>query len=204
MAPTAVYSIPICPRPRNYRSLLRKCAGEGGRVLTSDVYWPRFRRPGPARRKSSSTRPGPSKIFLPLCGENVFSPKQRARPDPARPATENCRPDPVWPATGNCRPEPARARTPLVLTRKNATYLRSIYLSFKEDVKWKGIDGYRFALPEQVMNTSLPQNLGYCNPKGKRFYSDKVQPGTCLPPGLLDISRCQQGNNFAFEFCSRV
>uniref|UniRef100_A0A914USG3 Uncharacterized protein n=1 Tax=Plectus sambesii TaxID=2011161 RepID=A0A914USG3_9BILA len=74
-----------------------------------------------------------------------------------------------------------------------AEMCRSIYLSFKEDMSYKGIDGYRFALPEQVMNTSLPENAGYCNPLGKRYYSEAAQPGACLPPGLLDISRCQKG-----------
>jgi hypothetical protein len=80
----------------------------------------------------------------------------------------------------------------------------SLVLTFKEKVEWRGIDAYRFTVPASSFDTSLPENFGFCNPNGKRFFSESVQPDSCLPPGLLDISRCQQGECCFSTICSSL
>jgi len=68
---------------------------------------------------------------------------------------------------------------------------RSIYLTFKEEVEYKGILAYRFVMPAEVLNSSLPENRGFCNNNEKSYFTDGKEE--CLPAGLLDISRCQKG-----------
>uniref|UniRef100_A0AC34RR18 Uncharacterized protein n=1 Tax=Panagrolaimus sp. JU765 TaxID=591449 RepID=A0AC34RR18_9BILA len=68
---------------------------------------------------------------------------------------------------------------------------RSIDLVFKEEIDYKGVKAYRFHLPAEEFDHSLKEYQGYCNNNGRMFYDE--QPKTCLPNGLLDLSRCQKG-----------
>ncbi|CAJ0580968.1 unnamed protein product, partial [Mesorhabditis spiculigera] len=70
---------------------------------------------------------------------------------------------------------------------------RSVYLVFKEEVMYRDIPAYRFVLPADVLDQSLDENKGYCNPTDKKFFASLQNDTECLPRGLLDISHCQQG-----------
>ncbi|XP_061164515.1 cytoplasmic FMR1-interacting protein 2-like [Saccostrea echinata] len=61
---------------------------------------------------------------------------------------------------------------------------RSIYTVYQKEVKLKGIDLLRFAVPPRVfLNHKLnPDNEGFC-----------TRPDLCLPSGLLNVSTCRQG-----------
>lgn len=68
---------------------------------------------------------------------------------------------------------------------------RSIDLSFKEEIDYKGITAYRYIVSQKELDTTLPENKGFCNENGKIIYDE--QKKDCLPPGMIDISRCQRG-----------
>jgi hypothetical protein len=68
---------------------------------------------------------------------------------------------------------------------------RSLKLVFKEEVKYGDLTAYRFVLPAENFDYNLPQNEGFCYDSGKTFY--KERNSTCLPNGMLDISKCQKG-----------
>ncbi|CAJ0942924.1 unnamed protein product, partial [Mesorhabditis belari] len=70
---------------------------------------------------------------------------------------------------------------------------RSVYLVFKEKVLYRGIYAYRFVLPGDVLDQSLDENKGFCNPTDKVFFNEQNETG-CWPRGLLEISHCQRGN----------
>ncbi|TKR68359.1 hypothetical protein L596_024350 [Steinernema carpocapsae] len=72
-----------------------------------------------------------------------------------------------------------------------ASLCRSIYLVFEKEVEYEGILAYRFVLPAEVFNSSLPENKIFCNNNGKSYFSEDKEE--CLPAGLLDISRCEKG-----------
>ncbi|KAI6177366.1 Lysosome membrane protein 2 [Aphelenchoides bicaudatus] len=74
----------------------------------------------------------------------------------------------------------------------SADLCRSLKLTFKEEVQYGGLTAYRFVLPAENFDYSLPQNQGFCYDNGKTFY-DEQKNSTCLPNGLLDISKCQKG-----------
>lgn len=71
---------------------------------------------------------------------------------------------------------------------------RSIDLYFKEEIDYKGITAYRYVIPQKELDTTRPENKGYCNENNKIIYPE--QPKDCLPPGLIDLSRCQRGMFF--------
>jgi hypothetical protein len=68
---------------------------------------------------------------------------------------------------------------------------RSIDLYFKEEIDYKGVTAYRYVIPQKELDTTRPENKGYCNDNNKIIYPE--QPKDCLPPGLIDLSRCQRG-----------
>lgn len=55
-----------------------------------------------------------------------------------------------------------------------------------------GVPAYRYVVSKENFDFTLDENKGYCNPKSGKVYFDE-QKEECLPNGLLDISRCQQG-----------
>jgi scavenger receptor class B, member 1 len=69
---------------------------------------------------------------------------------------------------------------------------RSVELTFEKEVNYKGVNAYRFVIGPDAFNTSLPKNRGFCNANGKQIF-EQNEDNECLPPGLLDISRCQTG-----------
>lgn len=83
---------------------------------------------------------------------------------------------------------------------------RSVRLTYDREVTVKGIDGYRFVLPSSefdyksvatlsnriTMACRVPDNCGFCNALQYGAYNlDQGSP--CMPTGLLDVSKCQQG-----------
>uniref|UniRef100_A0A914YRK3 Uncharacterized protein n=1 Tax=Panagrolaimus superbus TaxID=310955 RepID=A0A914YRK3_9BILA len=68
---------------------------------------------------------------------------------------------------------------------------RSIDLYFKEEIDYKGITAYRYVIPQKELDTTRPENKGYCNENNKIIYPEQAKD--CLPPGLIDLSRCQRG-----------
>lgn len=68
---------------------------------------------------------------------------------------------------------------------------RSLKLVFKEEVQYGALTAYRFVLPAENFDYSLPQNEGFCYSAGKTYYDQ--QNSSCLPNGMLDISKCQRG-----------
>lgn len=75
---------------------------------------------------------------------------------------------------------------------------RSLYLTYYKDINIKGIPGYRFVVPAEVFDSTIPQNRGYCTNSimsNVTYYSNSTQTiYGCLPSGMLDISQCQPGN----------
>uniref|UniRef100_A0A914DWG1 Uncharacterized protein n=1 Tax=Acrobeloides nanus TaxID=290746 RepID=A0A914DWG1_9BILA len=69
---------------------------------------------------------------------------------------------------------------------------RSVELTFEKEVTYKGVTAYRFVIGPDAFNMSLPKNRGFCNANGKQIF-EQNEDNECLPPGLLDISRCQIG-----------
>ena len=87
---------------------------------------------------------------------------------------------------------------------------RSIDLVFQKEVEYDGIiifwlllyysttfttgiPLYRFVVPKDAWDWTLPWNRGFCHSEsGKKFFDQ--QSTNCLPSGLLDVSRCQKGN----------
>ncbi|XP_053196304.1 lysosome membrane protein 2c [Scomber japonicus] len=77
-----------------------------------------------------------------------------------------------------------------VITKSETLYIfssdlcRSLYTLYEEDVKVKGIPGYRFVPPSMVFAnvTVNPANAGFC-----------VPAGNCLGSGVLNVSGCKQG-----------
>jgi hypothetical protein len=66
-----------------------------------------------------------------------------------------------------------------------------LQLVFKEEVAYGSLTAYRFVLPPENFDYSLPQNQGFCYDTGKVFF--KERNSSCLPNGLLDVTRCQKG-----------
>lgn len=77
-------------------------------------------------------------------------------------------------------------------------FFRSVELEFKKSTQFEGIPALRFGMPDSALDPSRIENKGYCNPLEPHYFSNRTQPDECLPSGLLDISRCQPGNNFSF------
>ena len=67
-----------------------------------------------------------------------------------------------------------------------AELCRSIDLVFQKEVEYAGVPLYRFVVPEDVWDWTLPKNKGFCHSdSGKKFFEQ--QEPKCLPPGLLDV-----------------
>ncbi|CAD5217815.1 unnamed protein product [Bursaphelenchus okinawaensis] len=73
----------------------------------------------------------------------------------------------------------------------SAELCRTIELVYKEEVEYGGIIAYRYVLPAYVLDYNKKGNEGFCVDTGKKFYQSQNE--TCLPKGLLDLSRCQKG-----------
>ncbi|CAJ0578639.1 unnamed protein product, partial [Mesorhabditis spiculigera] len=72
---------------------------------------------------------------------------------------------------------------------------RTVQLAYREMASVEGVPAYRFGVPDSMYDPTLPENIGFCNNATPTFFNDtRIQPKGCLPPGLLDISRCQPGN----------
>ncbi|PAV85573.1 hypothetical protein WR25_24960 isoform A [Diploscapter pachys] len=72
---------------------------------------------------------------------------------------------------------------------------RSIQLEFYKPFETDGVPGYRYLIPADLYNYSIPQNQDYChkNSTPQYFTDSKVQIPGCLPNGLLDASKCLPG-----------
>ncbi|CAD5222399.1 unnamed protein product [Bursaphelenchus xylophilus] len=73
----------------------------------------------------------------------------------------------------------------------SAELCRTIELVYKEEVDHDGITAYRYVLNPAVLDYNQKKNKGFCIASGKKFYA--AQNESCLPNGLLDLSRCQKG-----------
>ncbi|VDL64923.1 unnamed protein product [Nippostrongylus brasiliensis] len=69
---------------------------------------------------------------------------------------------------------------------------RSIWLEFQEEVEYEGVPAYRFVLPPDVFDPTIPENDGFCNPTDKKFFDSQNETDDCFPKGLLEISKCQR------------
>jgi len=65
---------------------------------------------------------------------------------------------------------------------------RSVYLKYASDVYFDGLQSYKFTLAPEVLDMTLPENKGFCQPTDKYFLN---QPENCLPSGLMNLSTCQ-------------
>ncbi|KAK6018291.1 CD36 family protein, partial [Ostertagia ostertagi] len=68
----------------------------------------------------------------------------------------------------------------------------SIWLEFEKEVEYEGIPAYRFIVPPDVFDPTIPENDGFCNPTDKKFFESQNETDDCFPKGLLEISKCQR------------
>ncbi|GMT04122.1 hypothetical protein PENTCL1PPCAC_26296 [Pristionchus entomophagus] len=66
---------------------------------------------------------------------------------------------------------------------------RTVTLSYGSDINVKGVDGYRFTFGDDVFNSKLADNCGYCKELPRDFHS-LPEGSRCLPSGYLDLSGC--------------
>lgn len=73
---------------------------------------------------------------------------------------------------------------------------RTVELEYTQDTSFHDIPAYRYSPPEDLYDPAIPKNRQFCNSKGMPRYFDNttVQIENCLPAGLIDLSRCQEGN----------
>ncbi|EYC20722.1 hypothetical protein Y032_0021g390 [Ancylostoma ceylanicum] len=69
---------------------------------------------------------------------------------------------------------------------------RSVWLIFQKEVEYEGVPAYRFLLPPEVFDPTIPENDGYCNPTDKKFFASQNETDDCFPAGLLEVSKCQR------------
>ncbi|ETN71150.1 CD36 family protein [Necator americanus] len=67
---------------------------------------------------------------------------------------------------------------------------RSVWLEFEKEVECEGVPAYRFVLPPEVFDPTIPENDGYCNPTDKKFFASQNETDDCFPAGLLEVSKC--------------
>lgn len=80
-------------------------------------------------------------------------------------------------------------------------FFRTLKLVFEKELEVAGISAYRFIVPKEDFDFTLNENKGYCNEKSEKVFFNEHDK-ECLPNGLLDISRCQQGE-FILAFKKR-
>lgn len=63
---------------------------------------------------------------------------------------------------------------------------RSLYLTYEKDVEHHGLTGYRFSLPERLLQRASenPDNLCYC--------ANPDEPETCKA-GMIELAGCKKG-----------
>ncbi|GMT32378.1 hypothetical protein PFISCL1PPCAC_23675, partial [Pristionchus fissidentatus] len=66
---------------------------------------------------------------------------------------------------------------------------RTVTLTYGSDINVKGIDGYRFTFGDDVFNSKMADNCGYCKKLPRDFHS-LPEGSRCLPSGYLDLSGC--------------
>lgn len=69
---------------------------------------------------------------------------------------------------------------------------RSVWLEFDKELEYEGVPAYRFVLPPEVFDPTIPENDGFCNPTDKKFFDSQNETDDCFPNGLLEISKCQR------------
>ncbi|KAJ1374891.1 hypothetical protein KIN20_037998 [Parelaphostrongylus tenuis] len=67
---------------------------------------------------------------------------------------------------------------------------RSVWLEFQKEVDYHGVPAFRFILPPEVFDPTVPENDGFCNPTDKKFFDSQKETDYCYPKGLLEISKC--------------
>ncbi|EJD75031.1 hypothetical protein LOAG_17741 [Loa loa] len=67
---------------------------------------------------------------------------------------------------------------------------RSIHLTFAKEIEYKNIPAYRFTVKEDLLDSTMPGNEGFCHNNGKIFFSEDEK---CFPKGFLDLSHCYNG-----------
>jgi len=75
-----------------------------------------------------------------------------------------------------------------VLSIFNPELCRSLRLTYKSEMEYKGVSGYRFTVPADVLQDQSinPDNLCFCvNPKEG-----------CPKSGVMQLSVCRSGNNY--------
>lgn len=67
---------------------------------------------------------------------------------------------------------------------------RSVYFTFERRFEVRGLSALQFAIPRDAFDWERPENVGFCNSDSDlRFF--RQQPLSCLPTGLMDLSRCK-------------
>jgi len=76
-----------------------------------------------------------------------------------------------------------------------------LFLQYLTDVTHKRIPGYRFYLPAEVFSAIAEENAGFCQFTSDKYYEhmpnltyDGINFGSCLPDGLLNVSKCQSNS----------
>lgn len=67
---------------------------------------------------------------------------------------------------------------------------RSVWLEFQKEVEYNGVPAFRFIIPPEVFDPTIPENDGFCNPTDKRFFDSQKETDYCFPKGLLEMSKC--------------
>ncbi|XP_056146255.1 lysosome membrane protein 2c [Lampris incognitus] len=125
-------------------------------------------------------------------GDYVFFTGQQNSEDFARVDTWNGKRSLQWWTTDECNMINGTngASFHPVINKDETLYMfssdlcRSLYAQYVENVRVKGIPGYRFVPPSEVFGnlTVNPGNAGFC-----------VPAGNCLGSGLLNVSGCKKG-----------
>ncbi|KAI1729108.1 CD36 family domain-containing protein [Ditylenchus destructor] len=68
---------------------------------------------------------------------------------------------------------------------------KSLTLVYQKELDYAGVPAYRYVVTRDDFDFTLGRNKGFCHANGKKIFEE--EDPSCLPSGLLDISRCQRG-----------
>lgn len=63
---------------------------------------------------------------------------------------------------------------------------------YQKELDYAGVPAYRYVVTRDDFDFTLGRNKGFCHANGKKIFEE--EDPSCLPNGLLDISRCQRGS----------